>query len=228
MTKNIVYLEPVDNKYWSQGEAWAFKISFVSFMTDNEILAETISSYYRAEILSKYSAIVSVSKNEVLMLDENDNFIIDINPDFNNVYMSWLELISDSETSIDFHFKYVHIDELVCDDLYSRMIIFGGAAAAKPQVFHVSESGCYNLLFFCDEEGDYDSDEFTTLTGLVSNAWEHLVDCKVITESAVDGTTYLDLDDLVDGWGEAVEQAYELQTNSLTVQLRNNIAATCA
>ena len=209
-TQKIIYLKPVDDEYWSQGDdAWAFKISFVSFITDNEILAETISSYYRAEISSKYSAIVSVSKDRVRSLDENDNFIIDINPDFDNVYMSWRELISESETSFDFHFKYVHIDELMCGDLYSRMIVFDCACADKPHVLHVSESGCFNHYFFLDEEGDYASDGFTTLTDLVSNAWEYLVDCKVITESAVDVTTDLDLDDLVDGWGEAVAAAYE-------------------
>ena len=146
-TQKIIYLKPVDDEYWSQGDdAWAFKISFVSFITDNEILAETISSYYRAEISSKYSAIVSVSKDRVRSLDENDNFIIDINPDFDNVYMSWRELISESETSIDFYFKYVYIDELVCGELYSRMIVFDGAD--KPHVLHVSESGCFNFYFF--------------------------------------------------------------------------------
>ena len=225
-TQKIIYLKPVDDKYWPQGDAWAFKISFASFITDNEILAETISSYYRAEIVSKYSAIVSVSKNEVKMLDENLNLIIDINPDFNNVYMSWLELISDLETSIDLHNnKYVHIDELVCGELYSRMVVINNLEE-RPHVLHVSESGCFNFYFFLDEEGDYASDGFTTLADLVSNFWDYLVDCKVITESAVGVTT--DLDDLVTGWSEAVEQAYEWQTNPLTVQLRKNVAVAAA
>ncbi len=203
MTKSIIYLKPVETKYWSQGDAWAFKISFVSFITDDEILAETISSYYRAEISSKYSAIVSVSKDEVRSLDGKDNLIIDINPDFDNVYMSWLELISDSETSIDFHFDYVHYDEFVSGELSSRTIVFRGRD--KPYVLRVSEKrGCYDILYFLDEEGDYLSDKYYSLTDLICSYWDLLEECK----------GKFKLNALIDGWSEAFNAAYDRMLES--------------
>lgn len=77
-----------EHKYWTQGDAWTFKVAFDTDIENEEELLDTIPSYYRAELDRPGVAVVSVAKSRVFKPDSCDDEI-DNEPDYMNVFQTW-------------------------------------------------------------------------------------------------------------------------------------------